>query len=72
MHKIEFISSFFTKFWLFSSERAENSENGYLGFLTMIKESNVFILNIMLHTRRQYSELLLLERRSWLFAKITG
>ena len=66
MHKIEFISSFLTKFWLFSSKRAENSENGYLGFLMIIKESN-----IMLHTRRQYSELLLFERKSWLFAKIT-
>ena len=42
MHKIEFISSFLTKFWLFSSKSAENSENGYLGFLTIINESNVF------------------------------
>ena len=43
MHKIEFIPSFLTKIWLFSSKSAENSENGYLGFLTIIKESNVFI-----------------------------
>ena len=43
MHKIEFIPSFLTIFWLFSSKGAENSENGYLVFLTIIKESNVFI-----------------------------
>ena len=51
MHKIEFIPSVLTKFWLFSSKSAENNENGYLGFLTIvIEESHVFILNIMLHT----------------------
>ena len=43
MHKLEFIPSFLTNFWLFSSKGAENTENGYLGFLTIIKESNVFI-----------------------------
>ena len=43
MHKIEFIPLFLTKFWLFSSKSAEKSENGYLGILTIIKESNVFI-----------------------------
>ena len=43
MHKIEFIPSFLTNFWLFSSKGAENSENGYLAFLTIIKEYNVFI-----------------------------
>ena len=43
MHKIEFIPSFLTNFWLFSSKGAENSENRYLAFLTIIKESNVFI-----------------------------
>ena len=50
MHKIEFIPSFLTKFWLFSPKSAKNSENGYLRFLIIIKESNVFIRNIMLHT----------------------
>ena len=43
MHKIEFIPSFLTNVWLFSSKCAENSENGYLPFLTIIKESNAFI-----------------------------
>ena len=43
MHKIEFIPSFLTNFWLFSSKGAENSENGYLAFLTIIKEPNAFI-----------------------------
>ena len=43
MHKIEFIPPFLSNFWLFSSKGAENSENGYLAFLTIIKESNVFI-----------------------------
>ena len=43
MHKIEFIPSFLTNFWLFTSKGAENSENGYLAFLTIIKESNAFI-----------------------------
>ena len=37
MHKIEFIPSFLTNFWLFSSKGPENSENGYLAFLTIIK-----------------------------------
>ena len=50
MHKNEFIPSFLTKFLLFSAKSLENSENGYVGFLTIIKESNVFIWNIMLHT----------------------
>ena len=43
MHKIEFIPSFLTNFWFFSSKGAENSENGYLAFLTIITESNAFI-----------------------------
>ena len=43
MHKIEFIPSFLTNFWLFSSKGAENSENGYLAFLTIMKESYSFI-----------------------------
>ena len=43
MLKTEFIPSFLTNFWLFSSKGAENSKNGYLAFLTIIKESNVFI-----------------------------
>ena len=43
MHKIEFIPSFLTNFWLFSSKGDENSENGYLAFLTIMKESNAFI-----------------------------
>ena len=43
MHRIEFIPSFLTNFWLFSSKGAEYRENGYLAFLTIIKESNVFI-----------------------------
>ena len=42
-HKIEFIPSFLTNFWLFSSKGAEKSENGYLAFLTIIKESNAVI-----------------------------
>ena len=49
MHKIEFIPSFRTNFWLFSSKGAENSENGYIAFLTIIKESDVFIKNLMLY-----------------------
>ena len=43
VHKIEFIPSFLTNSWLFSSKGAENSENGYLAFLTIITESNAFI-----------------------------
>ena len=43
MHKIEFIPSFLTNFWLFSSKGAENGENRYIAFLTTIKEPNVFI-----------------------------
>ena len=43
MHKIEIIPSFLTNFWLFSSKGAVNSKNGYLAFLTIIKESNAFI-----------------------------
>ena len=43
MYTNEFLPSFLTKIWLFSSKSDENSENGYLGFLTIIKESNVFI-----------------------------
>ena len=43
MHKIEFIPSFLTNFWLFSSKGTENSDNGYLAFLTIITESNAFI-----------------------------
>ena len=37
MYKIEFIPSFFTKFWLFSPKSAENSKNVYLHFRTIIK-----------------------------------
>ena len=33
MHKIKLMPSFLSKFWLFSSKSAENSKNGYLGFL---------------------------------------
>ena len=43
MPKIEFIPSFLTNFWSFSSKCAENSENGYFAFLTIIKESYAFI-----------------------------
>ena len=43
MHKIEPILSFLTNFWSFSSKGAENSGNGNLAFLTIIKASNAFI-----------------------------
>ena len=43
MHKIEFILSFLTNFWSFSSKGAKNSGNGNLAFLTIIKASNAFI-----------------------------
>ena len=43
MNKIEFIPSFLTNFWLFSSKGDEKSVNGYLAFLTIITESNAFI-----------------------------
>ena len=61
---------FFTKFWLFSSKKPENSEAGYLGFLTILKEVDGFSRNIILQTYRQYNELMLFERKSWLFAEI--
>ena len=37
MYRIELMPSFLTKFWFFSSKSAENRENGYLGFLTILK-----------------------------------
>ena len=47
MYKIELLPSVLTKVWL-TSKSAENSENGYLSFLTILKEPDEFSENIML------------------------